>query len=71
MEIEHVMRQLNIDADLKIGSGSVSEFVYSHAARFAADLLVIGRHEAKGIAGRLHPHAYAIIRNSLCPVISI
>jgi nucleotide-binding universal stress UspA family protein len=70
-EIEGLMRQLKIEADVEIGSGSVSEFVYGHAARFAADLLVIGRHEARGIAGRLHPHAYAIIRDSLCPVISI
>jgi hypothetical protein len=71
MEIERIMRELQIEADLEIGSGSVSELVYSHAARFAADLLVIGRNDVKGIAGRLRPHAYAIIRDSLCPVISV
>jgi hypothetical protein len=42
VEIERVMRQLKIEADLEIGSASVSEFVYGHAARFAADLLIIG-----------------------------
>ena len=65
------MNTLKFQAEIAVESGSVSEETYNHAARFAADLLIIGRHAPKGIAGRLHPHAYAIIRESLCPVISI
>lgn len=66
-----LLRKMNIQAEMGVESGSVSEVIYRHAARFAADLLVIGRHAAPGIAGRLHPHAYAIIRDSPCPVVSI
>jgi len=36
-----------------------------------ADLLVIGRGSASGVFGRLRTNAYAIIRQSPCPVLSI
>jgi nucleotide-binding universal stress UspA family protein len=36
-----------------------------------ADLLVIGRHHQSGILGRLRDTAYAIIRESPCPVVSV
>jgi nucleotide-binding universal stress UspA family protein len=70
-KLNGLLRKMNLQAQIEIESGSVSEVVYRHAARFAADLLVIGRHAASGFAGRLHPHAYAIIRDSPCPVVSI
>ena len=70
-DIQGLLSKLNIQAEVAVNSGSVSEVVYNQAARFAADLLIIGRHAAKGVAGRLHPHAYSIIRESLCPVVSI
>jgi len=70
-KLNRLLRNMNLQAEVEVESGSVSEVVYRHTARFAADLLVIGRHAASGIAGRLHPHAYAIIRDSPCPVVSI
>jgi hypothetical protein len=36
-----------------------------------ADLLVIGRGSAAGMFGRLRTNAYAIIRQSPCPVVSV
>jgi nucleotide-binding universal stress UspA family protein len=36
-----------------------------------ADLVVIGRHESAGVRGRLREQAYAIIRESPCPVVSV
>jgi len=36
-----------------------------------ADLLVIGRGSAAGVYGRLRTNAYAIIRESPCPVVSV
>jgi nucleotide-binding universal stress UspA family protein len=41
------------------------------ARRMAADLLVIGRGHATGVAGRLPGTAYRIIRESACPVVSV
>jgi hypothetical protein len=41
------------------------------AAEVHADLLVIGRNPAPGILGRLRTHAYSIIRQSPCPVLSV
>jgi hypothetical protein len=35
-----------------------------------ADVVVIGRSAGKGV-GRLHAHAYALIREAPCPVISV
>jgi nucleotide-binding universal stress UspA family protein len=70
-EIEKLLHKLNAKAEIAVESGAVTEVTYNRAAQFAADLLVIGRHGAKGIGGRLHPHAYDIIRESPCPVVSI
>lgn len=70
-EIADVLKKLKVEAEVAVESGSVSEVTYNRAARFAADLLIIGRHAAKGIGGRLHPHAYAIIRESPRPVVSV
>jgi nucleotide-binding universal stress UspA family protein len=47
-------------------------FVASRAAQaHNADLLVIGRGSAAGLFGRLRTNAYAIIRQSPCPVVSV
>jgi nucleotide-binding universal stress UspA family protein len=70
-EIADILKKLKVEAEVAVKSGSVDEVTYNGAARFAADLLIIGRHAAKGIAGRLHPHAYTIIRESPCPVVSV
>jgi nucleotide-binding universal stress UspA family protein len=37
----------------------------------AADLVVIGRHQETGLMGRLRANAYAIVRGSPCPVVSV
>ncbi|MFZ0592121.1 MAG: universal stress protein [Bryobacteraceae bacterium] len=70
-DITTLLNKLKIEGEIAVESGSVTEVAYNWAARSAADILVIGRHAAKGIAGRLHPHAYAIIRESPCPVVSV
>ena len=45
--------------------------VVSRAKDFSVDLLVIGRHNGAGITGRLRHNAYAILRASPCPIISV
>jgi len=41
------------------------------AASRRADLLVIGRGAESGLVGRLRANAYAILRESPCPVATI
>jgi nucleotide-binding universal stress UspA family protein len=41
------------------------------ASRRGADLLVIGRGSESGLLGRLRANAYAILRESPCPVVTI
>jgi len=58
-------------AGIYIQEGEAPKAVCSFAKSLGADLLVIGRDPKDRMAGRLTTHAYAIIRQSPCPVISI
>ncbi len=58
-------------AEVIIDSGDAPAVVCDIAAREKADILVIGRGSAAGIFGRLRQNAYAIIRQSPCPVVSV
>ena len=58
-------------AEVFINSGKPNKMVGRAAEEFAADLLVIGRHESVGVVGNLFQNALAILRGSRCPVISI
>jgi nucleotide-binding universal stress UspA family protein len=49
----------------------VAGYVKAIADETYADLVVIGRSPDTGVLGRLRTHAYALIRESPCPVISI
>jgi nucleotide-binding universal stress UspA family protein len=65
------LRRLNAHAEIITDSGDIVPVVHELTARVAADLLVIGRGHGKGVIGRLRSHAYPIIRESPCPVISV
>src|SRR5271157_5213247 len=58
-------------ASIYIQEGEAPKAVCSLAKNVGADLLVIGRGPRDRMDGRLTTHAYAIIRQSPCPVISI
>ena len=58
-------------ADVCVDAGRVSEVIRKAAIGLQADLVVIGRGHAERLLGRLRTHAYAIIRESPCPVWSI
>ncbi len=57
--------------EILIENGDAPGVVCAAAGRLAADLLVIGRGSAAGMFGRLRTNAYAIIRQSPCPVVSV
>ena len=58
-------------ATVHIQEGETAKAVCSVAREAEADLLVIGRGPQDRMDGRLTTHAYAIIRESPCPVLSI
>jgi nucleotide-binding universal stress UspA family protein len=70
-EIEALKRALSVEADVVVESGDPPAAVCELAGRLPADLLVIGRGSAAGVFGRLRTNAYAIIRQSPCPVVSV
>jgi nucleotide-binding universal stress UspA family protein len=58
-------------ASVEIEAGDPAKVVADVARAFAADLLIIGRHDSSGVGGHLRQNAYGILRDSPCPVISI
>ena len=59
------------EADTLVEPGEAAAAICAAAARLKADVLVIGRGSAAGVFGRLRTNAYAIIRQSPCPVVSV
>ncbi len=70
-QLQELIGRLDVKADLITTQGQVQEVVKEAARAVQADLVVIGRHVGSGILGRLRAHAYAIIRESPCPVVSV
>ena len=52
-------------------AGDPTHAICAAAARIQAGVLVIARGSAAGGFGRLRTNAYAIIRQSPCPVVSV
>jgi nucleotide-binding universal stress UspA family protein len=57
--------------EIHVEVGPVPDAVADIAGKVKADLLVIGRDGRDSVAGRLPTNAYAIIRESPCPVLSV
>ena len=58
-------------AGIYVQAGEPRKTVCSFAKSSGADLLIVGRGHEGGIAGNLPTTAYAIIRESPCPVVSV
>ncbi len=69
------IEDLEVAADIRVpvcvGAGNVPDVVREEALQHGADLLLIGRGALQGTLGRLRTHAYGIIRNAPCPVLSV
>jgi nucleotide-binding universal stress UspA family protein len=66
--IAQLQASAGTEARIFVRGGDPAEVVSCAARQFGADIVVIGRH---GGAGHLRHNAYAILRQSPCPVISI
>ena len=70
-KISKLLTAEGIQADVSVAFGEVGETIAASVGAMGADLVVIGRGAASGSLGRLRSSAYAIIRESPCPVISV
>lgn len=70
-EIENLQREAGARAGICVAAGNISEVVRESAVRHGADLVVVGRGRIQERFGGLRSNAYAIIRDSPCPVISL
>jgi nucleotide-binding universal stress UspA family protein len=69
--IQDLAQAAEIDAAISVGTGTVPDVVREEAIKQGTDLIVIGRGVLQGTLGRLRTHAYGIIRNAPCPVLSV
>jgi nucleotide-binding universal stress UspA family protein len=69
--LDALKKQCGTEAKVILASGEIHEAVCHQTEELNADLLVIGRSPQSGIFGRLPTHAYAIVRDSRSPVVSV
>lgn len=69
-ELDDLIRVAGVDAEASVVAGWPVEALRTLAADFRPELVIIGRGRHHGL-GRLGSHAYAIIREAPCPVLSI
>ena len=72
--VEHIgflRREMEIEASVAIEAGDPPLVVTTAAEATSADLLVIGRGSTPRAHGHLPTNAYAIVRQSKCPVLTI
>jgi nucleotide-binding universal stress UspA family protein len=69
--MESIQQAAGVQGPLQIAAGEVAETIAEKARGQGADLILIGRGLLPSPLGRLRSNAYAIIRQSPCPVVSI
>jgi nucleotide-binding universal stress UspA family protein len=70
-DIQTLLQNVGTCADVDLELGDIVDSVCFAAERLNADLLVVGRGSAADGSGRFRTHAYAVIRRSPCPVVSV
>jgi nucleotide-binding universal stress UspA family protein len=70
-ELERLRQEAGAQAATLIGAGDPAQVISAAAQGLTADAVVIARGSASGVFGRLRTNAYAIIRQSPCPVVSV
>lgn len=69
--IEELQRSAGTSAAVYVVAGAVKQAIIESTQRLRSDLLVIGRSPEAGALGRLRDLTYALVRDSLCPVLSV
>ena len=66
-----LQQERGLDGEILVETGEPAAAIRDVAERMRAGLVVIGRGRSAGLLGRLRTHAYAILRESPCPVAAI
>jgi nucleotide-binding universal stress UspA family protein len=66
-----IQAETGTNYEIRIEAGDVPDTVRETAESVGANLLVIGRGHTRRLLGRLRANAYAILRESPCPVLTI
>jgi nucleotide-binding universal stress UspA family protein len=69
--VDKMLAKLGIKAEVHVDSAEPVSYIRDVADRSYADLLIIGRAPKGGLLSGLREHAYAIVREAPCPVISV
>lgn len=69
--MERLQESAGVSAPMSVLIGNIAKSVRDEARQCGADVVVIGRGTLQEKLGRLRTHAYAIIRQSPCPVVSV
>lgn len=69
--VDEMLAKLEIKAEVHVDSAEPVGYIRDVADRSYADILVIGRAPKAGVLSGLREHAYAIVREAPCPVISV
>ncbi|MDE3178795.1 MAG: universal stress protein, partial [Acidobacteriota bacterium] len=69
-QIEELQHTAGTRAGVRIVSGGIKQSIIDSTVALRTDLLVIGRSPEPGIIGRMRDLTYALVRDSLCPVLS-
>ena len=69
-ELARMQTEAGTELEICIEGGSVAKVVRAAAEHHEADLVVIGRGVIQEPLGRLRTNTYAVIRESICPVLS-
>jgi nucleotide-binding universal stress UspA family protein len=70
-ELVKIQEAAGTDVEVNVAGGNIATLVRRIALRKRADLVVVRRGCMQGGIGRLRSNAYAIIRESPCPVLSV
>jgi nucleotide-binding universal stress UspA family protein len=70
-KIRAMQRTAGVDTPVRIAVGQIADTVTEEARQEGADLILIGRGSLQSSLGRLRTHAYGIIQESPCPVLSV
>jgi nucleotide-binding universal stress UspA family protein len=69
--VASLLTELKLEAKVHIEFGPVAQAIHRAALALNAGLVVVGRHHGAGLMGRLRTHAYGIVREAPCPVVSL
>jgi nucleotide-binding universal stress UspA family protein len=70
-KIAALVKSSGVDVPARVAVGAIAETVAEEARQEQAELIVIGRGSVAGAFSQLRAHAFGIIQQSPCPVLSV